>query len=163
MSVVLLKGLGLNEVKEVLGRFLSEGINSKAVRQLAERAIAGQDDHVVAIFNFIKATFPYVPDPYGIELFRHPNLIAEQYFEGNILSEDCDGLALLAGSMLGSIGHEVRLALLDTNRDGELDHAIAQVVTDKLGWLNVDCASQNPLGWHIEAEGIEYITPAGGS
>jgi len=148
MPITLLRDVDLQTVKAELGRMLSEGIISPNVRRLAEIAIVSKDDDIVAIFNFVRDTFPYVPDPQDMELFIHPNRMAEDYFNGRIRSEDCDGLALLTGAMLGSIGYEVRIVLLDTDFDDSIDHAISQVSTD-IGWLNVDASSKEPLGWYI--------------
>ena len=147
MPVTLLRDVDLQTVKAELSRMLSEGIVSPNVRRLAEAAITGKDDNIVAIFNFVRDTFPYVPDPQDMERFISPNRVALDYFEGKIRGLDCDDFALLTGAMLGSIGYDVRIALLSTS-NAEIDHAISQVSTD-IGWLNVDASSKEPLGWYI--------------
>ena len=159
MALTLLKNIGLDEVKSQLSVMLTEGIASPNVRKLAEKAVSNRQDQIAAIFNFVRDTFPYAEDPKGFELFIHPNRMALDYFNGRIRQGDCDDLALLSGAMLGSIGHRVRIALLATG-GYEIDHAITQVYSEALGrWINVDCASTNPLGWEISSGRSIYAEP----
>lgn len=141
----------LDSVKEYLGKFLSEGIRSPAVRRLAEEAVSGKEDYIAAIYDFVKPTFPYLPDPETMELFIHPNRIAEDYYEGRIRQGDCDDHSLLNASMLGSIGYRTRIALIDIDTD--YGHAFAEVFSDFLGsWIPVDTTSEYPLGWVYSVE-----------
>ena len=156
--ITYLKGASLSDVKRELSRMLGEGTRNPQVRQLAELASKEQEDKVIAVFQFVKKTFPYAPDPYEIELFIHPRRIAQDYFEGRIRQGDCDDLSLLTAAMLGSIGYQTRLVLVDSNLDNEIDHALAQVYSEPLGeWLNLDVASNNPIGWVIQTRVIEYV------
>ena len=156
MTLTLLKNASLADVKYELARMLSEGIMSSNVRQLTEQVTTGKEDKIAAVFDFIRTTFPYSSDPYGKELFIHPNRVTLDYYSDRIRQMDCDDFALLSGAMLGSIGYVVRIALLDTNFDLEIDHAIAQVNTE-LGWLNIDASNERPLGWYIESMVTEYV------
>lgn len=142
-----------------LRQLLHEGISSPAVRHLAEEAIAGREDHILAVHTFVKRTFPYIPDPIEPgELFIHPNRMAEDYFSGRIRGGDCDDHATLNAAMLGSIGYRVRLALIDSDMDFELDHAVAEVFSDKLGeWIQVDTTSEFPLGWSLPTGRVVYV------
>lgn len=141
-----------------LSQMLTEGIQSPNVRKLAEEAITGKENHIVAVFDFVKETFPYVPDPADRELFIHPNRIAEDYFAGRTRGFDCDDHALLNAAMLGSIGYKTRLALLDTDFDYQLDHAVAEVYSEVLqNWFILDTTSNNPLGWQIQSGRTIYV------
>jgi len=157
MTLTILKNATISDVKRELSRMLTEGIKSSNVRQLTERAIAGRQDKIGAIFDFARDTFPYTPDPVGRELFVHPNRVAEDYFQGRVRGLDCDDYALLTGAMLGCIGYQVRLALLDIDWDNEIDHAISQYYSEPLGeWINCDASADKPLGWIIQARETIY-------
>ena len=157
MTVRLIRDATLEDLTREMRLMLQEGIASPAVRRLAETAVAGKQDKISAVFDFIRGTFPYTPDPLNLELFVSPNRMAEDYFAGRIRGEDCDGLALLSGATLGAIGYETRVVLLDSDLDGELDHAIAQVLTPELGFINVDTSSSFPLGWYIPSGVTVYV------
>lgn len=143
MSLELLQGANLNDVRREMSRFLRTGLQSSAVRQLAEEAEA----EPALIFDFVRRTFPYVPDPVGFELFISPHRIAEDYYNGRIRGGDCDDLAMLTAAMIGSVGYESRVMLIALG-GLSVDHAVAQVRTP-LGWLNLDTVSSLPLGWYL--------------
>lgn len=96
-------------------------------------------------------------DVFDIEVAGNHNFVSART---GIILHNCDDLALLSAAMLGSIGYTIRIALLDTDFDGELNHALTQVRSEKLGlWLNVDLSSQHPIGWEIKSGRTEYIVP----
>lgn len=153
MTLTLLTGATLQDVQGEISRLLGIGMRSSCVRRLAEEA----EGSVVGIFDFVRGTFPYAPDPHGMELFISPHRMAEDYYRGRIRSGDCDDLAMIATSMMLSVGENSRVALVNTQGLG-IDHAIAQVLTPELGWLNVDPASRLPLGWVLRGERV-YVYP----
>ena len=119
------------------------------MRRLAEEAVADKQDLIAAVYDMVKLTFPYLPDPYGVELFVHPNRVAEDFFAGRVRGLDCDDMALLNASLLGSIGYEVEIQLLG---NPDLSHAVCVVYSPILqDWLIVDTASNVPLGWDMQA------------
>ena len=147
--ITLLKDASFSDAKRELSRMLNEGTESPNVRRLAETAIAGKQDQIGAVFDFVQSNFPYCPDPFETELFISPNRMAEDYFAGRQRMGDCDDLALISGAMLGSIGYQTRLALLATG-GADIDHAVAEVWSEELGeWVSVDASSKLPLGWCI--------------
>ena len=147
MTIRLLQNASLSDVQREMARMLGEGITDPTVRRLAEQATWNTADSIGAVFDFVQATFPYSPDPFGLELFIHPRRIAQDYYSGRTRMGDCDDLALLTGAMLGSLGYQVRIALVDLHGQG-IDHALAQVKTP-LDWLSIDAASQKPMGWQV--------------
>ena len=157
MSLRLIRNATMEDVRRELSHMLGEGIVSPAVRQVAEIASRPGQDRISSVFDFVRGTFPYTPDPIDMELFVSPNRMALAYLSGRIRGDDCDGLALMSGAMLGSLGYPVRIALLDSSGAGEIDHAVAQVQTE-MGWINVDTASRLPLGW-IYPRIMEIIEP----
>ena len=148
MTIRTIHNASPHDVNREMSKMLKEGSVDPSVRQLAETAIQRDpQDHVSSVFDFVRDTFPYVPDPNDTELFLHPRKIAKDYFEGRIRSGDCDDHALLLSSMLSSIGYKTRVALLAVETS-ELDHAVAQVYSEKLKlWIMIDPSSSCPIGW----------------
>jgi len=143
-----------------LSQLLHEGIKSPNVRRLAEDAIVSYPhlDNIAAIHAFVSETFPFINDPYEKELFISPNRMAEDYYNGVIRGGDCDCKSLWSGAMLGSVGFKVRLAIADTNFDGEYDHAYTQVMSEILNdWVNVDTTSKFPPGWEYQTGKVIYV------
>ena len=145
MSLRLLRDAGLGDIQREMSRMFHESGLDPTVRRLAERAIDNYPDHIGAIYDFVKQTFPYAPDPIENELFIHPRVVATDYYAGRFRAADCDDHALLNAALLSSIGYKVRIALL-AMKGAEIDHAVAQVWTE-LGWLSVDTTSSRSLGW----------------
>ena len=158
MSLRTIHNASLHDVNREMSKMLREGSVNPSVRRLAETVIqrGDTDDHVSSIFDFVRDTFPYTLDPNDAELFIHPRKIAEDYFSGRIRIGDCDDHALLVASLLASIGYKTRIALMGV--EGlELDHAVAQVHLETLGWTNIDSTSEKPLGWIIRSWQNVYI------
>ena len=149
---------GVETLKSEMKRVLLEGIRSNYVRRLGEialeRGVSG--DQITDIYTFLKSTFLYQPDPVGRELLISPARFAEDYVDHGIAHRgDCDDLAVLVGSVLGSLGYDVRILVVSYNYDWE--HAYAEVRTS-IGWLPVDLASTFPLGWDTNPTRISYVT-----
>ena len=148
MTTSLLRNVSAETLMGELSRFQAEGGADPTVRRLAELAVWQKDDQIAGIYDFVKNTFPYLPDPIHYEFFIHPRLMAENYFAGYIRGADCDDHALLASAMLRSLGYEAKVLLVDSAGNGEIDHALAQVNTP-IGWVNVDTVANCPLGWQF--------------
>ena len=152
MSITKFKNVDLSTLKVELKRILTEGIEDPEVRRLTETAVKGNEDPIRKVYDFVKENFSYLPDPYTAELFIHPKLVASDYFQGRLRSMDCDDFALLGASMLGSIGFHTQIVLLDYNFDNIIDHAVAEIYSEKLqSWVTFDPTSDYPLGWDIKA------------
>ena len=135
----------LETIKQELQRMLNDGIRCPEVREAAIGAMV-EGDEIASIFNWAKSNFSYVADPYGRERFASAKRLIEQYHEIGVMKEDCDSAALLVTSLLGSVGYETKISLLDCDLDGEYDHAIGSVNTEK-GWVDLDLTSDKLLGW----------------
>jgi len=157
MTIRTIHNASPHDVNREMSRMLKEGSIDPSVRQLAETAIQKDpQDHVSSVFDFVRDTFPYIPDPNDTELFIHPRKIAEDYFSGKVRSGDCDDHSLLVSAMLSSIGYRVRISLIAIETY-ELDHAVAQVYLEGLGWVNVDTTMDRPLGWILQSKNTVYI------
>ena len=145
MPLTLLTGASISDAKREMSLMVRDGILSTHVRRLAEEAGAA----VPGIFDFVRDTFPYALDPEGTELFISPNRIAEDYYQGRVRMGDCEDLAMLTAAMVGSVGYKSRVMVIAT-QGLDWDHAVAQVSTPDLGWLNCDVSDKtHPLGWVI--------------
>ena len=154
----LIKNVGWADTISEMTRMLHEGIRDTSVRAKALEVTSGHVETIVPIFVWIKSRTQYVLDPVNVEMFTSPRKMLERIRESGRAEEDCDGLALLTAAMLGSVGHKVRIALMDLNADDELDHAICQVYDENTNqWLNADTSSTNPLGWEVSSDKTEYI------
>ena len=145
-----------------MSRLLSDGIRSPEVRRLTSE-IVSSDNEVTSVFDWVRMNVRYIRDPYlgnNGDLFVSPVKQVRNYKEGKQPLGDCDDHALLVASLLGSIGHRTRIVLIDTDFDNNLDHAIAQVWSEKMGWVNMDTSSSKPLGWAIQAKVTVYVEPS---
>jgi len=124
----------LETIKQELRRMLNDGIRCPEVRDMAI-SVRQEGDEIASIFNWAKGAFSYVPDPFRKELFVSPRKQLEQYWQIGAISLDCDDASLLIASLLGSVGYETKISLLDCDFDGEYDHAIGSVNTNS-GWLD---------------------------
>ena len=152
---------GVKEFLNSMSIVLAEDSLSENVRRLAELAIVGypQEYYPKGIFYFVKTEFQYAQDPVDAELLQRPNLVATDYFNGIRRAMDCDCQATLISAMLRSIGIEARIAIIDSNMDGEWSHAIAQVKSDIFNeYVNLDTTTPTlPLGWFQPYTKITYV------
>lgn len=149
MSLLRIRNANLQDIKNGIQYLLSQSSASSEVRELSLSIVQNKADRIAAIYDWIKANVPYVPDPLNKELFTSPVKIARDYKAGLPIGEDCDGMAILATALYRSIGIEAKVVLIDQAGDG-LDHAYCQAMSDKLGWVNVDPSSPDiPLGWTV--------------
>jgi len=157
MQLNTLSRATIDDLKYELSRMLADGIYDPSVQMMSQIAVAGQPDQIRAVYDFVKTNFPYVPDEQlradhnlgsDGEFFTSPKRAAESYFNSQSLGFDCDCHSLLVASMLGSLGYNTRIALIDLTFDGEPDHAIAEVFSPYMnGWIYVDTTDDYRLGW----------------
>ena len=146
MSKTIIRNYGMPEVISSMRRMLVEASHDTDLRELAISAI--HDNPVNDIYDWVKANVQYVPDPVDVELFQHPSCMIREFRAGKNLAGDCDDIALLTVAMSQSVGIKSRIALIDTSGN-RLDHAVAQVWSDKLqDWIFCDPSTGKvPFGW----------------
>jgi len=147
----IIQNYTLDDIKNSMRYLLDKASYSEDVRQLAIEIVNHKPEPISAIYDWVKDTVRYIPDPVRdgqIELFTSPVRMVRYYRESKSLAEDCDGMSLLTVALLRSLGYQANIILLDTKGEG-LDHAIAQMNSD-IGLINVDASSQYPLGWEIK-------------
>lgn len=86
-------------------------------------------DKARALHRFVADSLPYTPDPEGFESMKSPQRVAYLVLSGQAQSAqlDCDDLSLFLAALYLSVGLPASVAFLDTDGDGEIDHAIATV------------------------------------
>ena len=136
----------LEDIERELCRMLNDGIRSPEVRLAATNSII-PDDEVYSVYEWAKQHYDYVPDPENAELFIAPRIMVERINDNGVCHGDCDDASLLLASLLGSIGYDVKLSLLDTDMDMEYDHCICSVRINN-DWVDLDLAVKDiPPGW----------------
>ena len=157
--LTLIRNADLGTIKTEMQRLLDDGIRSPEVRRLAAEIVV-HGDEVSSVFDWVRMNVRYIHDPYlNGDLFVSPVKQVQNYREGLQPMGDCDDHALLVASLLGSIGHKVKIILLDADFDNTLDHALAQAWSEKLGWVNLDTSSAKPLGWAIKCKWKVDVEP----
>lgn len=152
MRITHLEKYSLDDIKREMSRLVRDSVGDIQVRNLADKAVErvsylNSDSQFIAVNEFVRATFPYQPDPQDTEMFISPARVADDYFKGKIHRLDCDDMAMLTTSMLRSIGHRARIVILDTDGLG-YNHCITQAYSPTLNdWINLDPSSRFPTGW----------------
>ena len=148
-------------IAEVLRRNLRSGTDDTAVRAVAEQIIKGVGarnylGEIRAIHDWVKGHIRYTGDPYGAELIRSPRRMLIEYATRRVKGEepvvlaDCDESSLLAASLLRSVGHRARIALMDTMPfSTDISHAIAQIEYPRWSdnWVFLETTQDRELGW----------------
>ena len=89
--------------------------------------------------RWVNKYFRYVKDTHGIEIFISPYLLLKRALKDKSLAQgDCETLSQLLAALTISIGHEAKLALVDTTGDGSYNHCIALIKPRYHGWYYAD-------------------------
>ena len=121
------------------------------------------EGEVVACFEAVREHVRYIHDTYGVDLFQHPVRTLE--FAG----EDCDGLAIVLGSMLQSIGFKIWLRVIRTTASADWDHIYLIVEIPpcrgkKMRRAALDASVNKAPGWEAPARMVvwkrDYEVPA---
>ena len=145
--ITILKNYSIQDIKASIQLQLERAAHSEEVRRHAIQITEGQQDKIVAIYNWVREHVRYVSDPVDIELFVSPVRLIKDYFKGDFISGDCDDHAILVTALYRSIGILSHVVLVESGENG-LDHAFSTVWSDKLNcWLDIDTTTDHPLGW----------------
>ena len=115
------------------------------VRDLAERIIAavGEKDYtseVVAVQTWVRDSVRYTRDVFDVETLKTP-LETIRSLQG-----DCDDKALLAGTLLQSIGFKVRYVAVGYGEPDAYDHVYVETMLGN-HWIAVETTENVSLGW----------------
>ena len=150
--IIRISNYGIEDIKDSVKFLLDRASHSPEVRQLAVQITYDKQDKIAAVYDWIKSSVSYVPDPVTngeIELFISPVKQARDYAQGLRPSGDCDDQAILATALYRAIGIRSNVVIIDSIGNG-LDHAYCQVWSDKLNqFVSCDPSGDYPLGWEI--------------
>lgn len=136
---------GIRATLDAMVRLTRQYRTNLTVRRLAEQIIAGIPPkqywlEVEAVLEWVRHSIRYTQDVYDVEMLRDPESLINEPFG------DCDDMALLAGTLLVSLGHPVRYVAVATNDMGEYNHVYVETkVADK--WIGIETTENVPLGW----------------
>lgn len=144
---------GTADTLTLMANLIKAGKRDPIVRTFAARLVTGAGigggnsknrfGEIETVYNFVREKIRYVWDIDGQETLHTPRFILQNGFG------DCDDKVILAGAMLASLGHKVRVIAMG-NSPGRFSHVILEVlIFTKRGprWLPLDCTEDRGLGW----------------
>jgi transglutaminase-like putative cysteine protease len=143
-------------LSEHTGDEVESWANECILRQVADQILARAGlsqasppiDKATALHRFVADEVPYVDDPPGHEKVTSPGELAMRVLQNPEEGEDCDGLAILMAALAKVSGIPASISLVDTDGDGELDHAIAVLLIDGRPVYAETTMEGVALGWH---------------
>jgi transglutaminase-like putative cysteine protease len=149
----IIRNYNTQDLTTQLSRLMTEGAINPDVRNLATDIVSGYPypgKQISVVYDYIISNVQYQPSPIGTELFIAPWRMVTMIQQDNA-AFDCDQMALLAATLLRSIGYDTKIIIIDSEGGG-YDHAYCEVRSPETNeWLSIDCA----LGKHIGSV-IEY-------
>jgi len=137
-----------------INNLIKQGAKDFRVRQTAieilfANGIPPKDylGEIETLFEWVKNNVRYTRDIHRVELLHTPRRMLE------LRAGDCDDMTILLASMLKSIGHPVRLALVGFNpKKKKLFTHIYLEVNYKGRWIPLDPTMRRPIGWEPPAD-----------
>jgi len=115
----------------------SHSLPVKALTQkvLDSRGIRANENYrqtAMVLQRFIADDVPFIDDPQGFERMVSPAELSQQILSKppGTVGGDCDDKAVLLAAMARSVGIEASVSFLDTDGDGEIDHAMTVFIID---------------------------------
>jgi transglutaminase-like putative cysteine protease len=145
---------GTRATLQVMARLIRQGKKNPEIRDKAltlTRHLRDKDwvREAKAIFHFVRDRIRYVQDVYGIETISEPG-ITLRTGQG-----DCDDKAVLAGALLQSIGHPVKLVAVAFD-GGPFSHVFVETLVGP-AWVPMELTESLPFG--VYPEGITAMLP----
>ena len=145
-TVTIRTGLaGVHDTLAIMAGLVRAGKGSIAIRETALNLVSpippkNYLSEVAAIHAFVRDKIRYVRDPFDLET------IAEPWITLDLKQGDCDDKAVLAASLLASIGFPVVLKAVGF-RPGHCSHVLLAAQVPGVGWVDVETTEPVPLGW----------------
>ena len=115
----------------------SHSLPVKALTQkvLDSRGIRANQNYrqtAMVLHRFVADELPFIDDPQGFERMVSPAELSQQILSKppGTVGGDCDDKAVLLAAMARSVGIEASVSFLDTDGDGEIDHAMTVMIMD---------------------------------
>lgn len=126
---------------ELAGRYKAD----PAIRYAAESIVSHLPERdwqaeAAAIQAYVRDSIRYIQDVNGIETIKTPDVTLETG------QGDCDDKAVLAASLLESIGHPARFVAIASRTPGDYDHVYVETRIGNV-WRGVETTEQVPFGW----------------
>ena len=156
----------MDKMANIISKQLRNGIASLEIRELAEDIIKDVPERdrmgeIKAVHEWLSKHKRFTRDPYSIELMESPRRLAREYHKRGTVMADCESIATLEASLLGSLGFSTRVKIVDANPlSKDFSHAYSQV-RHAGEWINLDASKNGKIGW-AASHTREYIIESGG-
>lgn len=169
------KGTGPTLLK--MASFIREGSVNPAMKQFAEMVVrqagVASSDHLTnqkaaqILLNYVKKNVRYRPDPNNVEMVQSAAItLCVPGAAMCIPVEDCDGMVIALGSLMGAYGIPVKIMKQSFGDDVEEEHVLVIFETDDKRWLAADPTAPLDVGVGFRAsaakeETIDPLDPMG--
>lgn len=133
------------------GSLKRPGIRFNAISIIKQAAVPNHDQAAaaVALYNFVKSTIRYLPDPIGVETVQDPEITIK------LAAGDCDDHTVLLGALAMSVGIPVRFHVLGFHRD-DFKHIYPELQVDGQ-WVPADTTGKFRMGRRTKLYPAEKI------
>ena len=123
---------------------------------LAAEGVRANENHrqtAMILQRFVADKMPFIDDPKGFERMVSPAELAQQVLTHppGTIGGDCDDKAVLLAAMARSAGIQASVTFLDTDGDGEIDHAMTVLILDGTPVHAETTIPGAPFGWCPDA------------
>ena len=107
-------------------------LTRKVLDSRGVRADENYRQTAMILHRFVADDVPFIDDPLGFERMVSPAELAQQILNQppGTVGGDCDDKAVLLAAMARSVGIAASGSFLDTDAEGEIDHAMTVMVID---------------------------------
>jgi len=98
------------------------------------------------IFKWVKNNIRYELDPLKKDIIEDP------FTTMRLKLADCDGMTVLVGSLVGSLGYPVAIKVIKQSERGRMYHVYPLVglpPTNPKRWLAMDTSLKEPIGYQV--------------
>lgn len=143
----------------VMSQLLQKFKRDQRIRQLALQLVADcapkdRMCEIAKIHAFVRDRIRYVRDTYGVETVHEPVATLE------IGQGDCDDKALLAATLLASIGYPTQFIAVGF-KPGTLSHVYTAAWYQARGfpgaWIPLETTEPVKVGWHVPNARTQYV------
>lgn len=112
----------------------------------------GNDEKIIAVYNWAVQNVSYVNDPYFNELIHRVDALIKQYDKEGYIAGDCDDFTILICSLLFSVGVPCRARMIKTyspvSSQYNWAHIYPMAMMENGQWVALDATEkQRPMGW----------------
>jgi hypothetical protein len=109
-----------------------KALTQKVLESRGIRANQNYRQTAMVLHRFVADDLPFIDDPQGFERMVSPAELSQQILSKppGTVGGDCDDKAVLLAAMARSVGIEASVSFLDTDGDGEIDHAMTVMIMD---------------------------------